>query len=186
MKKIIIAFLVVLSLASVSSASIIVQTQANLTGTGVGLGLSMPVVPMLLDLGVEVNSASSPWSYSDKGSYTDPNTSQVVNYDGTLSWKGTRYGIFAKFNLAFITPIIRAGAQEATISLDGSVRLLNEGGAITEEEKMYGSYISIGFPFYIGPVFIEPSIGTQSIYVPHYLNVKSFADFQLAIGMSFL
>ena len=186
MKKFIIASFLILLLAGASSASIRIQTQANTMGMGLGAGLSMPVIPILMDLGVEVTSATNPWSYSAEGSYVDEATKQTVNYDGTLSWQGTRYGIFLKLNLPFISPIIRAGAQQATISVDGDIHAVGISGALDEDATLTGSYVSLGLPFYIGPVYIEPSFGTQSLYIPHYLNEKSIIDFQLAFGLSIL
>ncbi|MBU0581268.1 MAG: hypothetical protein KKA19_08830 [Candidatus Margulisbacteria bacterium] len=185
MKKIIVYLILSFLLASASSASIILQTQANTMGPGLGAGFSIPVVPMLLDLGVEYNQATSPWSVNMSGSYTD-NNNNYATYDGNLKWRGKRYGVFAKLNFVFITPIIHAGTQEADISLDGDIRIPGTSDTINEVSKVYGSYISIGIPFYIGPVFIEPSFGTQSIYIPDYANYKSVPEFQLAFGVSLL
>jgi hypothetical protein len=186
MKKLICALTVVILLSSVASASIIVQAQANTMGEGVGLGLSMPVVPTFLDLGIEGNAAVSPWSYHDKGSYTDDNTKQKVDYEGTLSWKGSRYGAFAKFNFILITPIIHAGTQQGLATIDGDLRVPGQGTSIGESANIYGSYITLGIPFYLGPLFAEIQAGTQSLYIPHYVNIPSVTDVQLSFGLSFL
>jgi hypothetical protein len=185
MKKFLIAIVVVVFSVTVSSASIIIQTQANTMGKGVGVGFSMNVVPVLLDLGIEGSTALSPWSYYDKGSYTDDVTKQKVDYAGSISWKGSRYGVFAKLNLFLITPIIRAGTQQGTISLDGDIRVPGEGFSVDDLSTLSGSYVSLGIPFYLGPVFTEISIGTQSIYIPHFMNVTSVTDVQVAFGLSF-
>ncbi len=185
MKKILLAILVIAFSVTAASASIIVQTQANTMGTGVGLGFSMNVIPVVLDLGVEGSMASSPWSYTDKGTYTDDTTKQKVDYEGTISWKGSRYGVFAKLNLFLITPIIHAGTQQGTISLDGDLRVPGTGTGISEASTLSGSYMSIGIPFYLGPVFAEISAGTQSIYIPHFVDITSVTDVQVAFGLSF-
>lgn len=186
MKKFLVSLIIILALGSNSFASIIAQTQVNSMGTGVGVGLSGPLIPMLLDFGIEANRAVSPIKVPQEGTYTDEVTNQKVEYEGTLSWQGTRYGVFLKFNLPFISPIIHAGTQEADISLDGDIRIPGQEASISEVSKLYGSYISIGLPFYIGPLFIEPSFGTQSIYVPHFTNIKSITEFQISCGLSIL
>ena len=186
MKKLFIVLVMLSVLASASSASIIVQTQANTMGKGVGLGLSMSVIPMLLDLGIEGNTASSPWEYFDKGSYIDDTTKAKVNYEGWLTLSGARYGVFAKLNLILVTPIIHAGTQKGTIAIDGDLRVPGQGGSYSDNADVYGSYVSIGIPFYIGPVFTEISAGTQSLYVPHFVDVPSVTDVQISFGLSFL
>ncbi len=186
MKKILSALVCSLVLMSAVSASIIVQTQANTMGTGVGVGLSMGLIPMVADIGIEANAAASPIVVQQSGSYEDTVTNKSVDYDGSLSWKGSRYGMFVKFNFPFITPIIHVGTQQGLITLDGDIRVPGQAETMSESGTIAGSYASIGIPFYIGPVFTEISVGTQSLYIPHYLDVGSVTDVQLAFGLSFL
>lgn len=185
MKKILV---VVLCLAAFSFAAIRVQGQADLVGLGYGIGLGQEVVPMFLTAGIEGSVYNLP-SVKNSGSY------EGVAYDGTLNLSMARFGgwMQLKFPVADMLPILgplfhpifHFGTQNGIISVDGSVRPVNNGIPVEGSSVVRGSYCLVGFPSYIGPFFIEPAIGSQHIFIPHFGNYKNTIDAQIAAGLSF-
>jgi hypothetical protein len=183
MKKIFL-FLCVVSLGF---SAVRLQGQAGVAGYGLGAGYGLEVIPLLLEAGVE--GAVYAWpEIKSQGQH------QGVPYDGSLNLNLTRAGVYAKFSIPglslvpvlglFANPTIHAGAQNGMVSVDGSARLGSFGAPIEGRVPVQGSYASLGFPSYILWLFIEPSIGTQHISIPGYLN-QSLLDAQIALGVSF-
>jgi hypothetical protein len=183
MKKILL-FLCVLSLGF---SAVRLQGQAGVAGYGLGAGFGLQVIPLLLEAGLE--GAVYEWpEVKSKGTY------QNAPYDGSLKLNLTRAGAYAKFSIPglnlvpvlglFANPTIHAGTQNGAIGVDGEARLGGVGAPIEGRVPVQGAYASLGFPSYILWLFIEPSIGTQHIYVPGYLN-QSLLDAQIALGVSF-
>jgi hypothetical protein len=143
---------------------------------------------MFLEVGAEGSLHGLP-QFSSVGSY------EGVPYEGKIGMTMTRFGGFLKFNFPiadmlplvgmFFRPIVHFGTQNGLISVDGSVRPLNNGIPINESIPIRGSYVLVGFPSYLGPLFIEPAVGSQHIFVPGYGNFKNTLDAQLALGLSF-
>jgi hypothetical protein len=183
MKKI----LLVLCVLSLGFSAVRLQGQAGVAGYGLGAGLGLPVIPLLLEAGLE--GAVYEWpELKSKGQY------QGVPYDGSLKLNLTRAGAYAKFTIPglnlvpvlglFANPTIHAGAQSGVVNVDGEARLGSVGAPIEGRAQVQGAYANLGFPSYILWLFIEPSIGTQHIYIPGYLN-QSLLDAQIALGVSF-
>jgi hypothetical protein len=83
-------------------------------------------------------------------------------------------------------PIIHFGSQNGIVSIEGTVRPINNGAAIAESLPVRGTYFMVGFPSYIGPFFfIEPGFGSQHLFVPGYANYKNTIDAQIAAGLVF-
>jgi hypothetical protein len=183
MKKILL-FLCVLSLGF---SAVRLQGQAGVAGYGLGAGFGSQVIPFLLEAGLEGAIYEWPETKSD-GTY------QNVPYDGSLNLNLTRAGAYAKFSIPglnlvpilglFANPTIHAGTQNGAVSVDGEARLGGIGVPIEGRVPLQGAYANLGFPSYILWLFIEPSIGTQHVYIPGYLN-QSLLDAQIALGVSF-
>lgn len=183
MKKIIL----LLCLFSLGFSTIRLQGQANLLGYGFGLGLGMQALPGIIETGIEGTLHNFP-TITTKGTYKD------VPYDGKINIATTRVGGYIKLNIPVIDkipvlrliahPTLHAGTQSGLIDISGDVRLLGAGNIVEGKKELKGAYSMLGFPGYLGPFFIEPSFGTQHIYVPGALNIQ-FIDAQLALGLSF-
>lgn len=184
MKKFILLSLVIMSLGF---SAIRLQGQSSVLGYGLGIGLGTQVIPVLLEMGIEGSAHTLP-TFSTKGTYDG------IAYDGELNSSMTRMGGYAKFHIPLINlipilnffayPTIHAGTQSGYINVDGSVRL-GTGEVFADRTQFQGSYALLGFPNYLGPLFIEPSVGTQHLAIPGVLNLESAYDAQIAIGVSF-
>lgn len=193
MKKIMLSTLLVLLLFSSAQALFKLQGQVASLGYGYGAGLDMPVIPMIMKLGVEGMVYSFPKT-TVKGSYKDEDTKLEVPYEGDFTAASTRVGAYLKLNapglssIPFIgflfRPIIHVGTQRINLDVDGSV-YFGDNLPIGEKIVAEGAYAMIGFPFTLGPVFIEPAVGVQHIFVEHYGNFPSTPEAQLAIGVAF-
>lgn len=191
MKKIILAFLLV---SSLSLASVRLQGQASLLGVGYGLGLGMNVVPLVMDIGVEGSQSASP-VINSKGSYRDDGTGLLVPYEGKVKLNTTRVGGFVALHFpgisllpvvgALANPVLHFGTQRINMAVEGEVRLADNGAAVNENIVGQGSYFLLGFPSYLGPLFIEPAFGSQHIYLPEYANYKNSPEIQISAGLAF-
>ncbi|MDR2432039.1 MAG: hypothetical protein LBD99_07305 [Candidatus Margulisbacteria bacterium] len=185
MRKITLLFL---ALVSLGSAALRLQGQAGALGYGFGLGLGVQVVPVLLEAGLE-GSVHTISSIESKGAYSG------TNYDGEAKTSLSRAGGYVKFYIPglnvipvlgiFAYPTIHAGTQTGFIEVDGTARLFGSGQAFDGRRAVQGSYALLGFPNYLGPLFIEPALGVQHIFIPGALDLGSVYDAQIALGVSF-
>jgi hypothetical protein len=191
MKKYCLILLLILW-CSTAFSELRLQGQAGLLGTGYGLGLGQQIIPFLLDGGLE-GSMYSIAPFKSVGSYNDDNLG-LVQYSGEIGLTTTRVGGYFKFNFPLLDlvpvigilghPTLHFGTQNGIASVTGEVRPLNNGIPIEAATQIKGSYFSLGFPSYLGPLFIEPSFGSQHIFLPGYGNYKNTIDASLAIGFS--
>lgn len=192
MKKII--FLAFFLIMSWSFATVKLQVQGSTLGTGYGLGLGTNVVPLIMDIGFEGMMYSSP-QINSKGTYKDESTGILVPYEGKIDLKTTRAGGYIALHFPGLSlvpiigiisnPVLHFGTQHIKINVEGNVRLADNGNAIDENLVGQGSYFLVGFPTYIGPLLIEPAIGSQHIFVDGFANYKNTPEAQLAVGLSF-
>lgn len=185
---------IVLILCSVALAGFRAQGQASLLGVGYGVGVGVNVVPLLLDVGVEGAQIASP-VINSKGTYHDDRTGEFLPYEGKVKLNTTRVGgylalHFPGINLlpvlgALANPVLHFGTQRINMAVEGEVRLADNGAAINENIVGQGSYFLLGFPAYLGPLFIEPAFGSQHIFIPQYANYKNSPEVQLSLGLSF-
>jgi hypothetical protein len=190
MKKV----LAVLLFCTLSWSTIRIQCQADVIGTGVGLGLGGSLIPLFMDTGIEGSVYGLP-TFKSVGSYRDDATGIVVPYEGKATLRMARAGLYCQLKIpgadmlpivgALFHPVFHFGSQNGILSVEGTVRPINNGDAIGDSLPVRGSYFMVGFPAYLGPLFIEPGIGSQHIFVPGYANYKNTVDAQIAAGLVF-
>jgi len=189
MKKVLILSLIIMSTAF---AQVKVQAQVGTLGTGLGLGVGMKVIPVLLDAGLELQTCSMP-GIQDKGK-VDVDGVETA-YDGEYTYSGTNIGGYLQFHIPAINfipvvnilanPIIHFGSIEGRVAVEGTVSALGQAGVVADDTTVKGSYLRLGLPFYIGPVFIEPSFGSQKLAVQKVGQYENVPDAQIAIGLQF-
>jgi len=189
MKKIVLITLLSLS---VLSAQIKVQGQVSTLGSGLGVGIGMKVIPIILDVGLEVQTTAIP-SLSEKG--TKKVDGVPTAYDGKFSYSATNIGGYLQLHIPAINlipvvniianPIIHFGSINGSITVDGIVSALGQDGVIADNTIVQGSYLRLGLPFYIGPIYLEASMGTQKLAIAKVGQFESIPDVQLALGVQF-
>lgn len=192
MRKLILSLLI-LTLFSSAQAFVKIQGQVASLGYGYGIGIDMPVIPLIMKLGLEGMIYSSP-KLSAKGTYKNESTGVKSSYDGSFTADSTRFGAYLNFNVPVLSslpfvgflfrPVIHAGTQRINLNVDGSV-YFGDNLPVDQSIVAEGAYALIGFPFNLGPVFIEPAIGVQHIFAEHYGNFPNTPEAQLAIGVAF-
>jgi hypothetical protein len=189
MKRIIIGLIAVISC---SFSAVRIQGQASVLGFGYGLGLGKQVVPMMLEAGLEGMVYNSP-TVTSKGSYTEDGA--TVDYDGEFNLRSSRVGGYLKFTtpiadklpvVGFLfRPVVHFGTQDLSLNIDGDIRFLGVGSKIEDGFNGKGSYVLIGFPFYLGPVYIEPAFGTQHIAAKGFGSYSNLPEAQVSLGVTF-
>jgi hypothetical protein len=184
--------IILIVLVSGALAEIKLQAQAGGQGIGGGLGLGMDVIPLVMKAGVEFQSNQTP-EISQKG------TKDGISYDGSYKLASTSYGGYLAFSFPgvsmipvvgiFGNPVIHAGALNGKVtpkidSVGGMPIFGDTTGLIDGDVNISGSYIRLGLPFYLGPLFLEPSAGSQTIKVQG-LSTYTVPDAQIALGISF-
>ena len=184
MKK---AILLMVLVSSFGFSQLKGQVQISPLGTGIGIGVGKSVIPMLMKVGLEVQTYQSP-------TVTDKGTIDSVSYKGEYVYTGTNLGGYIAFSIPALNlvpivkilanPVIHIGSIQGNISVDGTVSALGQNEIIADTTKVSGSYMRLGLPYYIGPVYLELSAGTQT-YIIDGIGEFNLPDAQLAIGVSF-
>jgi hypothetical protein len=178
--KLVIALIAVLFAASNAHAGLIGPGKLNIGGGldvpyGIGyqLGYSIGVTP-LIDLGVEYSSSNLDVN----------NIALQGGGTGTLKLNGSRIGLSAKFNLPVLPLKLHIGSHSGKANASGAFQFPGSTVNVAQGADITGTYIAVGLNYQIGPVYFEPSIGTQSITASGTAVTTSFPSYAaLSLGL---
>ena len=120
--------------------------------------------------------------------------------DGSYKVSSTSLGGYLAFSFPGISmipvvgilgnPIIHAGSLSGKVtpkidSVGGMPVFGDATGLIDGDVTLSGSYVRLGLPFYLGPLYIEPSAGSQTLTLKGISKAYTIPDAQVAIGFSF-
>jgi len=144
-------------------------------GIGYQLGYSIGVTP-LIDLGVEYSSSNLDVN----------NIALQSGGTGTLKLNGSRIGLSAKFNLPVLPLKLHIGSHSGKANASGAFQFPGSTVNVAQGADISGTYIAVGLNYQIGPVYVEPEIGTQTITASGTSVATSFPSYAaLSVGLAF-
>jgi len=188
MKKVTLVLLIIFSFVF---AEIKIQGQATTKGNGIGLGIGKSIIPMFLSVGLEADSNQS-------GAIDSSKTIDSITYEGSFTVQTTSVGGYIALSFPgislipvvgmFASPIIHVGSITGTVAADidagGGIPFFGTTSVIGDDVSISGGYVRLGLPFYIGPLFLEPSFGSDTLVV-NGLGTFPLPSAQIAVGIKF-